>query len=268
MIALPALAIVAGGGVFPAMIAKAVSQAGTKVFVVHLQNDSDHFAGYPSMSARPEQMSVIFAALKERGISDLVLIGHMNRPKISDLRPDWFTIKLLPRIVWQLAFGGDDALLRSVRTMLEKQGFRLHAANDFIKDLTAPAGAFSRAKPDDAQMVDIRMGIDAARAHGAKDAGQAVVVRRGAVTGREEVTGTDALIRSFVTADGAILVKMAKPQQDRALDLPTIGPDTVRLCAERGFAGIAVEAGATLVANREEVTKLADQYGLFLVGVK
>lgn len=98
MTSLPALAIVAGGGVFPAMIANAVSARGTKVFIVHLQNDSDHFGGYPSMSARPEQLSVIFAELKKQNISDLVLIGRMKRPGIASLRPDWFTIKLIPRI--------------------------------------------------------------------------------------------------------------------------------------------------------------------------
>lgn len=152
--------------------------------------------------------------------------------------------------------------------MLEKQGFTLHAAHEFIKDLTAPAGVFGKAQPDERQMADIHTGIDAARAHGVRDAGQAVVIRHGKVEGYEDVRGTDSLIRSLAGAEGAILVKMAKPQQDRALDLPAIGPDTVRLCAESGFAGIAVEAGASLVADREQVTKLADQYGLFLVGVK
>jgi len=268
MTQLRALAVVAGGGAFPSLIAHTMKAGGTNVFVVHLEHDSDRFEGFDCMVARPEQLSSVFTALRKRGIKDLVLIGRMKRPKLSELRPDWFTLKLIPMIAWQLLFGGDDALLRAVRGMLEKQGFMLHGIHDLVSDLTAPVGTLGSVKPDDAQMVNIHLGIPEALRHGARDAGQAVVMRDGKVAGREDASGTDALIRSFAHANKAILVKMAKPQQDRALDLPTIGPDTVRLCAESGFAGIAVEAGATLIADRDRTIQLADQHGLFLIGVK
>ena len=123
-----------------------------------------------------------------------------------------------------------DALLRAVRVMLEKQGFTLHAAPEFIDGLTAPQGVLGSVAPTGAQQDDIRTGIDAARAHGRRDMGQAVVVLHGRVIAREDARGTDALIASN-PAPGAILVKMAKPQQDRALDLPTIGAPTVQACA-------------------------------------
>lgn len=262
-----ALAVVAGGGVFPALIAKTMAARGTRIFVVHLEGASENFSGFDSITARPEQLGRIFGALKARDIKDLVLIGRMTRPRIRSLRPDLATLKLIPRILWKLAFGGDDALLRAVREMLEGQGFTLHAANSFVEGLTAPAGVFSQCQPSQAQLEDIRIGLAAARAHGARDAGQAVVVRQGQVAGYEDARGTDILIRNHAGLEG-ILVKTAKPQQDRALDLPSIGPETVRACAASGFAGIAVEAGATLIAEREKTIQLADQHALFLIGVK
>jgi UDP-2,3-diacylglucosamine hydrolase len=240
---------------------------GRDVYIVTLEGSGEPLISFPGMVAKPERLNDIFTALRQRNISDLVLIGRMKRPKVFELRPDLFTLKLIPKIIYQLLMGGDDALLRSVREMLEGQGFVLHAAQEFVSGLTAPAGPFSKKNPDANMLKDIRVGIDAALAHGAKDAGQAVVVRYGKVVGREDARGTDALISRCRGADN-VLVKMAKPQQDKALDLPSIGPDTVRNCAHAGFLGIAVEAGATLVAERDTVVQLADQYGLFLIGVK
>jgi DUF1009 family protein len=261
------LAIIAGGGAFPGMIAQHMRDKGAHVFVVTLHGSGEPIAGFDGITARPEQLKHIFRELRVRGIRDLVLIGRMKRPRIFDLRPDLMTLKLIPRILYELCFGGDDALLKSVRRMLEQQGFALHAAQEFLDGLIVTAGPLGQYQPGEGDLRDIRIGMGEARNLGRRDVGQAVIVAGGHVIGRENIQGTDALIRT-AGVRGAILVKAAKPQQDRALDLPTIGPDTVRLCVEAGFKGIAVEAGATLMADKDATISLADTGGLFLMGIQ
>jgi len=265
---LPSLAIVAGGGAFPDLVADEARAGGTKVLAVRLSGHAEPLtlSSTDGIWARPEQLGHIFAYLRGQGVRDLVLIGRMRRPRIFSLRPDMTTLRLLPKILWPLCAGGDDALLRAVRKMLEGEGFRLHSAQCFITNFVADKGVMGLVAPDARASADIALGMEAARAHGARDVGQAVIVHDGVVIGCEAIDGTDALIDAHGMA-GAVLVKMAKPQQDRALDLPSIGPDTIRRCAAKGFAGIAVEAGATLVANKKQVIDFANAYGLFLVGV-
>lgn len=260
------LAVIAGGGAFPERVARNAAAEGSKVFVVHLHGDSNGFSGFEDIVARPEKLGAIFAALRARRIRDLVLIGRMRRPHLMDLRPDWTTLKIMGQVAWALCFGGDDALLRAVRRMLEREGFTLHAAHEVMPALVATAGVMGAHSPDDRAMADIRLGMEEARAHGRRDAGQAVVVQNGRILAREDARGTDALMARN-PAKGAILVKMAKPQQDRALDLPSTGIDTVRAAVAAGYAGIAFEAGATLVDAREDMIALADASGLFLIGV-
>lgn len=262
------LAIVAGGGVFPDLLAQALTAKGVQVFAVRLDGHAEPhtLAGFEGMTALPEKMGTVFAALRARGIKDIVLIGKMRRPNVLRLRPDSTTLKLLPKILLALCFKGDDALLKAVRGVLESEGFALRGAYEFMGEMLAQSGPMGRHEPAGGAIGDIAVGIAAARALGRRDAGQAVIVKDGVVIGEEDVRGTDALIARAGCA-GAVLVKMAKPQQDRALDLPAIGPDTVRGCAAKAMAGIAVESEGTLVANREESIALADSLGLFVTGV-
>lgn len=261
-------AIVAGGGAFPDLLAKAVSDKGCRVFAVRLTGHAEPHTlhAYEGMNSRPEQMGLVFGALRARGIKDIVLIGKMRRPDIFALRPDWTTLRLLPKILPTLLFKGDDALLRSVRAVLEQEGFALRGAFEFMGDMLARSGPMGRHVPNESHIGDIALGVAAARALGRRDAGQAVIIKNAEIVGEEDREGTDALIRKYGCV-GAVLVKMAKPQQDRFLDLPAIGPDTVKNCAEKGMAGIAVESGNALVANFEETVALADAHGLFVTGI-
>ena len=267
--AVSSLAIIAGGGAFPDLVASEATARGISVFGVLLEGDAgaNTLLNYPSITSKPEKMGHIFRALRARGIHDLVLIGRMKRPALWSLRPDLTTLRLLPRIVCALLCKGDDALLRSVRGVLEGEGFRLHGAHDFLKDCLAHAGVMGKTQPSVESQKNIKIGITAAQDLGAQDAGQAVIVHNGIVIGRETRAGTDALIKNTKAA-GAVLVKMAKPQQDHALDLPSIGIETIRQAAACGYAGIAVEAGATLIAYKKEVIDCADHHGLFLVGIE
>jgi UDP-2,3-diacylglucosamine hydrolase len=265
---LKSLGIIAGGGQFPDLIASCVTAQGTEIFGVLLDGDAEHdtLAPYPRITAKPEKMGFIFSQLRARGVYDLVLIGRMNRPNIWALRPDFTTLKLLPKILYALVSKGDDALLRAVRSALEREGFNLHGAHDFLKESLAHDGVMGDIHPDASSQNNIKIGVQAARALGAADAGQAVIVHDGRVIGRETRAGTDALIHN-TKAVGGVLVKMAKPQQDRALDLPSIGVETIKNASAQGYKGLAVEAGGTLIAHKKQVIECANHYGLFLVGI-
>lgn len=267
MTAMPSLAIIAGGGALPRLVAENARAQGFSIYIVRLKNDADEiFPGFDGIVSKPEKLGFIFSALRRRNIRDLVLIGRMKRPVLSSLRPDRTTLTLLPRLLPALIWRGDDTLLKSVRKMLEGQGFHLHAAQEFVGNLLAPDGQIGKCTPSAEQLNDIRIGIEAARQLGRRDRGQAVLIKNGAVRALESAQGTDMMISRYAV-QGSVLVKMAKPQQDRALDLPSIGPETVRACIAGGVSGIAIETGSTLMVDKDQIIQLADQNGLFVIGV-
>jgi DUF1009 family protein len=206
--------------------------------------------------------------LRARGIHDLVMIGTIRRPRLFDIRPDWTAAKILARIGYRSL--GDDGLLTALRRELEREGFALHGVHVFCDDLLARAGYYGAVRPSPAQEADIRLGLRASQDLGRQDIGQAVVVQNGKILGVECAEGTNALLRRCGTlkareGHGPILVKTCKPQQDRDLDLPTIGPDTVDLAHIQGFSGIVVHAGASLVVDAKTVQGLAQAYGMFVL---
>jgi DUF1009 family protein len=166
---------------------------------------------------------------------------------------------------------GDDRLLGVVVQELEGEGFRVIGVDDVCRNLLAPEGPLTRARPDGVAGRDIALGIEVARRLGELDVGQAVVVQQSHVLGVEAAEGTDALLRRCAglrrEGPGGVLVKVKKPQQERRADLPTIGAETVRGAAAAGLRGIAVEAGHTLVVDRRRTVEDAAAAGLFIVGV-
>jgi len=268
MTSLPSkLGIVAGGGLLPRRLVQFCDERGIEIFIVGFKDltPEDLLAGRDHILTRIGRAGDILSALRERGIHDLVLIGSMKRPALASLNPDWVTAKFFGKILWRSL--GDDGLLKAVRAELEKEGFALHGIHDLMDNLLMAEGPLGKSEPTSAQMQAIHQGFQKAKEIGAKDIGQSVVVNgNGDVLGIEDAHGTDDLIRRCA-AKGAILVKAAKPQQDRKLDLPTIGSNTVRLCADLGYAGIAVESGSTLIADEEAARQIADEHGLFVMGV-
>jgi DUF1009 family protein len=166
---------------------------------------------------------------------------------------------------------GYDQLLRLIVEELESEGFRVVGADTLIDDALVPEGPLTALAPDADALRDIALGVEVASRLGDLDIGQAVVVQQGLVLGVEAVEGTDGLLERCAglrrAGRGGILVKLKKPGQERRADLPTIGPDTIRLAAETGIAGIAVQAGHCLVLERDRTISTADRAGLFVVGV-
>lgn len=264
------LGIIAGGGPMPARLAAAAVASGRRVFVLGLEGhvDAPSIAPFPHRIVRIGAAGEALAALRGAGVDELVLLGPVKRPSLLTLMPDAEGARILARI-GRAAFAGDDGLLAAVVRVLEEEGFRVRGAQEVMAGLAAPEGVLGRVAPSAAAEADILRGVAVARALGAVDVGQAVVVQQGIVLGVEAAEGTDALLArcAGLRRDGppGVLVKLAKPGQEARADLPTVGVRTVQGAAEAGLAGIALEAGLTLMPEREATIAAADRLGLFLV---
>ncbi|MBV1798326.1 LpxI family protein [Siccirubricoccus sp. G192] len=267
------LGILAGGGELPLHVARTALAAGRPVFVVALAGWADPaaWAGIPHVLERPGAAGRILARLRAEGVRQLVMIGQAQRPSMLGLRPDAAGARLLARI-GRAFFAGDDGLLRAVARVLEEEGFDIQAAHAVLQDILPPPGLLTRAVPDAASRADIARGIAVVQALGAVDVGQGAVVQQGLVLGVEAIEGTDALLARCGglrrEGPGGVLVKLVKPGQDRRLDLPTVGPVTIRGAIAAGLAGIAIEAEGTILVDRAATVAAADAAGLFLLAFR
>jgi DUF1009 family protein len=265
------LGILAGGGTLPRRVAEAAAAQGRPVFIVAFtgQFDPATVAGFPHISLRIGEAGRILAEMRKAGVVDLVMAGGVRRPTISELGLDWRGVKLFAKI--GAAALGDNGLLAAIGRELEQEGFRLVGAKDILTDGIAAVGLLGLHRPDEQAEADIAHGVTVARTLGVLDIGQAVVVQQGLVLGVEAIEGTDALIQRVGPlrrdGPGGVLVKVAKPQQDRRIDLPTIGPATIAQAAAAGLRGIAIEAGGAIILDKAATAAAADEAGLFLLGL-
>ncbi|MGF1624100.1 MAG: LpxI family protein [Alphaproteobacteria bacterium] len=268
------IGIVAGGGALPELVADACRAAGRPVFLLSLRDHADS-----DLAARvaPDDQAEIrlgeagkgVKLMKRAGVTQVVFVGHVRRPSLSALRPDFATIGLLARIGRRAM--GDDSLLRAIADAIEGEGFQVVGPLDLAPDLAAPDGTLTRQRPDETARVDIARGLEVVVQLGLCDVGQAAVVQQGIVLAVEAVEGTDAMIARAGEhrrkGTGGVMVKISKPNQDLRLDLPTIGPETLAKAEAAGLRGIAIEAGRVMMLGRDKVVAEADRRGLFLVGV-
>jgi hypothetical protein len=265
------IGIVAGSGDLPRRLSAACREARIDYFVLALQGEAEPetVADAPHAWCRLGAGGEALDLLRRNGVTDLVFAGAVRRPSLVSLRPDWRAAKFFARVGYRAL--GDDGLLSAIVKEVEAEGFRVRGAEQLLS-LIMPEGPLGAVSPDDEARADIARGLEVAKAIGLLDIGQAVVVQQGMVLGVEAIEGTDALLRRCGSlrrdGPGGVLVKIAKPGQERRTDLPTIGPDTVAAAKEAGLRGIAAEAGATIVLDREEVIRSADAAGLFVAGIR
>ncbi|PYD83509.1 UDP-2,3-diacylglucosamine pyrophosphatase [Komagataeibacter oboediens] len=269
----PCVGILAGGGPLPGQVARAVEQAGGRVFIVGFQGFAqpeviDH---WPHRMIRLAAAGEILSALHEHHCRDLVLIGPVRRPSLVNLRPDATGARILARIGKAL-FAGDDGLLGAIVRVLGEEGFTIRGAHEYLSGSLARRGVMGAVGPDDAARTDIVLGRRVVRELGRLDIGQGCVVQGGLVLAVEALEGTDRMLERVgglrqPDRPGGVLVKMAKPEQERRADLPTIGPRTVAGALAAGLRGIAIEAGATLITDPAACIAMADEAGLFLTGI-
>lgn len=272
------LGIVAGGGTLPFAVADAVVQQGRAPVLLALRGfcDAERVRSYRHHWIVLGQFGRIPRLLRQEGCIDVVLMGALVRPSLSEVRLDWFTVRNMPRLVRAFR-GGDDHLLVGVARLFEAEGFRLVGAADVAPNLTMPEGVITRNRPDPVALADAAKGVALLRAISPFDVGQAAVVIEGNVVAVEDIGGTDALLvrvarlrddgRLRTTPGRGVLVKAPKTGQDLRFDMPTLGPRTVEGASAAQLAGIAVAAGRTLLAEPQAVTEAADRAGLFVAGI-
>ncbi len=261
------LGIIAGGGSLPRRLQSAAQARAWPFFTLGLKGQTDAQTTADSW-VRMGAAGKAIDLLKAEGVDTLVMAGHVRRPALSELKPDFRTLQLFARLGRRAL--GDDTLLRAVAQELEAEGFRIISPHEIDPTLLSPVGALSRRMPTADEHEDITRGITVARTLGQLDVGQGCVVQQGIVLAVEAVEGTDAMLARCQKlrrkGAGGVLVKVCKPQQDTRLDLPTIGLRTLTTAYQAGLSGIAVQAGASLLLDQDEVRATADRLGLFVIG--
>jgi len=270
--------LIAAGGVMPFAVADSLIARGIKPVLFALRGSCDpvrveRFRHHWISIGQLGRARKLFRAEHCR---DLVFIGTLVRPALSEIRLDWATLRIIPRVL--AAFrGGDDHLLSGVGRIFEQEGFRMVGIKDVAPDLLMPEGCLTRASPDPKAAADIARGREVLHALSPFDIGQAAIVIDGHVVGVEDIEGTDGLLARVarLRAEGRIraktargvLVKAPKSGQDLRFDLPTMGPRTVEGAAAAKLAGIAIVSGNTIVVEPQMVIETADAASLFVIGL-
>jgi UDP-2,3-diacylglucosamine hydrolase len=270
--------LIAGGGVMPFAVADSLSARGIDPVLFALKGACDPvaLARFRHHWISVGQLGRAVKLFRAENCRDLVFIGTLVRPALSEIRLDWGTLRVVGR-VWAAFRGGDDHLLSGIGRILEQDGFRMVGIRDVAPDVLMPEGCLTRAIPDQATAADILRGREVLRALSPFDIGQAAIVIDGHVVAVEDIEGTDGLLarvtrlrgegRIRARAGRGVLVKAPKSGQDLRFDLPTIGPRTVEGAAAAQLAGIAIVAGNTVVVEPQAVIKAADAAGLFVTGL-
>jgi DUF1009 family protein len=274
-----ALGIIAGGGDLPRAVARAARAGGREIFVVPLVGSAsdDWTADFPHEWLSPGELGRIIKALTSHGVTEILLCGKVDRPKFSDLKLDAKGLLLLPKAV-AAARQGDDALLRFIVGVCEDEGLKAISVAEAAPSLVCGEGLLGRHAPGDEHRADIAAAFKIVRGLGALDVGQAAVVCDGLALAVEAAEGTDAMLgripslreslRGTAAKPRGVLVKGLKPVQDGRTDMPVVGIATLRGAAQAHLAGIALEAGGSLILDRAAVAAEADRLGLFVIGVR
>jgi UDP-2,3-diacylglucosamine hydrolase len=273
------LAIICGGGSFPGAVADAVARRGRRpvMFAIRGWADPKVVERYAHYWIAIGQAGRFFRLAHAEHCREVLFIGTVLRPPITQIRLDWQTIRLMPRVA-RFFRGGDDKLLSGVASVAESGGLRVIGIHDVAPEIMVPEGVLGRYLPSQRDSADIARALALIAALGPFDVGQAAIVANNTVLAVEAAEGTDNLLARLAdlrrqgrvaTAPGVgVLVKAPKPGQDRRFDLPSIGPQTIANAARAGLAGVAVTAGSTIIAEPQQVAAAADRAKIFFIGVR
>ncbi|MEZ2130657.1 MULTISPECIES: LpxI family protein [unclassified Sinorhizobium] len=272
------LAIIAGSGLLPFHVAEASRAAGENPVIIALKNEVDRrWEGYDHAVISVGDFAALDALFRQYDVRRVVMSGSVRRrPEWREIRPTFRTLMKVPAVVRTLLSGGDDGVLQMVINLIETDGRRVIGAHEIAPDLLAVTGPVGAVLPSEEDHRDIEQAAKAAEALGLLDVGQGAVSVGGRVVALEGVEGTDRMLARVaeLRAEGRIsarrrgvLVKLCKPQQDIRADLPAIGVSTVLNAKKAGLAGIAVEAGRSLILERETLIETADREGIFVYGI-
>lgn len=263
------IGIIAGGGQFPLLFTEAAHKLGKYVVVVAHKGETDKKVVKAADSARwvkLGQLGKVISFFKKEGVHEIVFLGPITKTQIfRDLLPDLKGLTLWNKIDKKQ----DDAILRAIADALAEEGILVIESTIYLQHLLFPAGVLTKTKPNKSQIKDIEFGWRNARAIGELDIGQCVVVRDRAVVAVEAIEGTDAAILrgGELAREKAVVVKVRKPGQDFRFDLPATGVTTLKTLQKVKGAVLAVEAGQSILFDRQKMIDEANKSGIVVVGV-
>lgn len=264
------IGIMAGSGQFPFLVARSAKSKGYKVVICGFHDNAD-----PVLAGEADafvmlhlgRLSELIKFFKKHGADQVCMAGAISKPKALELKPDFRVAKLIFKLAG--SGKGDDAILRAVAEELKSEGITVVRPDTLVPDLHGAPGVLGSKMPDPELWQDIRFGWSMAKAVGALDIGQCVVVRSGIVVAVEGMEGTDATLArgGELGGPGCTAVKVVKPGQDKRLDLPSVGAATLELLARYRFACLAFDAGGTLFFDKEAALQIAQKHKISVVAV-
>ncbi len=264
------IGLIAGNGRFPIIFADNARKLGLHVSAVAHEGETE-----PELERHVDrihwikigQLNKLIKAFKDDGVRQAVMLGGIKKTHVySTVRPDFRTLALATR----LALWKDDDILREVAAELEREGITICESTFGLEGILVEEGPVTSRQPTIAEWNDIRYGWDVAYEIGRLDIGQCVVIKNRVVVAVEAVEGTDGAIKrgGELSKEGAVVVKRCKPQQDLRFDLPAIGPRTIEVMVSVKAAVLAVEAGRTVMLDRELLVNKAEEAGIAVIGIK
>ena len=265
----PTIGIIAGGGQFPLMVAEAAKARGLRTVAVALYGETE-----PVLSEKVDkiiwiklgQLGHLIKAFRAEGVKNAIMAGSITKKRMfENLRPDLKGLAIMTK----LAVFHDDDILRAVADELAGEGIEIVSSTAYLPELLAEEGCFTKRKPGKEEMEDILFGWKVAKELGRLDIGQSVVVRQKTVLAVEAIDGTDATIRrgGRIAKEKAVVVKVSKPNQDLRFDVPSIGLETIEIMGEVKAAVLAVEAGRTLIFDREKMLQKANEKKIAVIAL-
>ena len=263
------IGIIAGGGQFPLLFIEAAHREGRRVVVVAHKGETDDRVASAADAVtwvKLGQLGKVISFLHKEGVGETVFLGTITKTQIfRDVLPDFKALTLWNKIDRRQ----DDAILRAIAAALEEEKIKVLESTVYLRHLLFPQGVLTKTKPNEIQRRDIAFGWQNARAIGRLDIGQCVVVRDCTVLAVEAIEGTDAAILrgGMLAKEKAVVVKVKKPGQDFRFDLPATGLKTIKTLQQVKGAVLAVEAGQSLLFDRQEMIREANRAGIIVVGV-
>ena len=269
MISSGKIGIIAGNGQFPILVARSARKMGLKVIAVGFPDETrEELSQFVDEMrwVKLGQLNKLIKIFKKARVTDAVMAGGVTKTKLfSKIRPDWRAIRLLSK----LDANRDDAILRAVAAELESEGIKIQPSTLFLESILASPGIMTRRKPNKRERADIEYGWKLSKEVGKLDIGQCLVVKEKAVLAVEGIDGTDATILrgGKLGKGGAIVIKTSKPIQDLRFDVPAVGPNTIQTMIEAGASVLVLEAGKTIMFDREEMIRLANKNKISIVAI-
>ncbi len=265
--------ILAGNGELPYLIVKSIKKRNFDYSILTFEKNtiSSKLKNVDSKKINFGKIVTEIKKLKKQSFNELIMVGGLSRPNITDIRPDINSIKIVPSFIKKIIEGGDNNLLSFAIKKINEMGIKVLDVKNILPDCFLKKGIHSQISPSKECINNIQKGRKILDTISKFDIGQSIIMQNGSIIGIETVQGTDSLLKQskkFINKnDDSILVKLCKKNQDLRVDLPTIGMKTLHNCNKINISGIAFSAGKTIFINKHEIIKYCNKNKLFLLGI-